>query len=196
MLMLEAPDLTSTLSFKRDFLCWRGREFDDRYVCRVAGIEGGGASIEFEFEGIDVGSEVAADIAFCLSEALAMTEQTDVESATSAVRYEGMLKREYRLSHGAWQFSATCVFPVENASTELLEGTQSAGTFVAVRTIEEGGFELELEEMGYSFSAQDALWLQEKLLEVTHQPPKQHPRVRLLEAGYRAWKPQYPSAWA
>lgn len=189
MLMIETPDLTSTLSFKRDFLCWRGREFDDRYECRVSGIEGGGASVEFEFEGIDVGSEVAADIAFCLSEALAMTEQTDVESATAALRYEGMLKRKYRLSHGAWQFSATGFFPVENASTELLDGTLGAGTLVAVRIIEEGGFELELEEMGYSFSAQDALWLQEKLLEVTQQPPKQHPRVRLLEAGYSAWKP-------
>lgn len=189
MHMLESPDLTSTLSFKREFLCWRGREFDDRYECRVAAIEGRGASIEFEFEGIYVGSEVAADIAFCLSEALAMTEQTEVESATAALRYEGLLKRKYRFSHGAWQFSATGVFPVENASIELLKGTQSAGTFVAVRTIEEGGFELELEEMGYSFSTQHALWLQEKLLEVIQQPPKQHPRVRLLEAGSGAWKP-------
>lgn len=187
--MIEAPSFTSALSFKRDFLCWRGREFDERYECRVAGIEGGGVSIGFEFERIDVGSELAADIAFCLSEALAMTEQTDVDSPTAAVRYEDMLKREYRLSHGAWQFSATGVFPVENASTELLEGTQSAGTFVAVRTIEEGGFELELEEMGYSFSAQDALWLQETLLEVIQQRPKQPPRVCLLEAGYGAWKP-------
>lgn len=184
MHMIEAPDLTRTVSFKREFLCWRGREFDERYECRVAGIEGGGASIEFEFEGIDVSSEVAADVAFCLSEALAMTEQTDVESATAALRYEGILKRKYRLSHGAWQFSATGVFPIENASTELLEGTQSASTLVAVRTIEDGGFELELEEMGYSFSAQDALWLKEKLLEVIQQPPKQHPRVRLLDAGY------------
>lgn len=189
MQMFEALGSMGTLSYKRDFLCWRGREFDERYECRVIGIEGGGASIEFEFEGIDVGSEVAADIAFCLSEALAMTEQTDVESATAALRYEGMLKRKYRSSHGAWQFSATGVFPVENASTELLEGTQGAGTFVAVRTIEEGGFELELEEMGYSFSAQDALWLQEKLLEVIQQPPQQYPRVRLLEAGYGAGEP-------
>ncbi|WP_259642226.1 hypothetical protein [Pseudomonas syringae] len=101
--MLEAPDLTSTLSFKREFLCWRGREFDDRYECRVAGIEGGGASIEFEFEGIDVGSEVAADIAFCLSEALAMTAQTDVESATAALQYEGSSREsiDYRTAHGS-----------------------------------------------------------------------------------------------
>jgi hypothetical protein len=182
----SSVDPAVVLEFKRDFLCWRGREFEERYECRVAGNDGRGASIEFEFEGIDVDAEVAADIAFCLSEALAMTEQADVESATAALRYEGMLKRKYRLSRGAWQFSATGVLPVENASTELLEGTQSAGTFVAVRTIEEGGFELEFEDMGYSFSARDALWLQEKLLEVIQQPPKQHPRVRLLEAGYGA----------
>lgn len=182
-------DPAVVLDFKRDFLCWRGRELDGRYECRVAGIEGGGASIEFEFEGIDVDADVAADIAFCLSEALAITEQTDVESATAALRYEGTLKRKYRLSRGAWQFTATGVLHIENASPELVEGTHGAGTLVAVRTIEEGGFELELEEMGYSFSAQDALWLQEKLLEVSQQLPKQHPRVRLLEAGYSAWKP-------
>lgn len=187
--MLDAPVLTSVLSFKRAFFRWRGREFDERYECRVAGTPRRGARIEFESERVDVSAEVAEEIAFCLSEALAIAEQTDVESATAALRYEGMLKRKYRLSHGAWQFSATGFFPVANASTELLEGTLGAGTLVAVRIIEEGGFELELEEMGYSFSAQDALWLQEKLLEVTQQPPKQYPRVRLLEAGYSAWKP-------
>ncbi|PHX40520.1 hypothetical protein AO263_28905 [Pseudomonas sp. NZIPFR-PS5] len=39
--------------------------------------------VEFESEGIDVDAEVAADIAFCLSEALAMTKKT-VETATAA----------------------------------------------------------------------------------------------------------------
>lgn len=69
-------DPAVVLEFKCDFLCWRGREFDEHYECRVAGIEGGGASIEFDFERIDVDAEVAADTAFCLSEALAMPVQT------------------------------------------------------------------------------------------------------------------------
>ena len=175
--------------FKRDFLCWRGREFDERYECRVAGTDGRGASIEFELDWINVGAEVAADIAFCLSEALAIAEQTDVEGATAAVCDEGSLNRKYRLSCGAWQFSATGVVPVENAGPELLGDAIGAGSFVAVRTIEEGGFELEFGGMGYSFSAQDASWLQETLLEVSQQLPKQYPRVGLLDAGYSAWKP-------
>lgn len=182
-------DTAGVLDFKRDFLCWRGREFDERYECRVVGTDGRGARIEFESEGVDVSAEVAEEIAFCLSEALAIAEQMDVESATAAVRYDGSLARKYRLSCGAWQFSAVGVVHVENASPELLEGTQGGGLVVGVRTIEEGGFELELEETWYSFSPQDAIWLQEKLLEVSQQPPKQHPRVRLLEAGYSAWKP-------
>ncbi len=176
-------DHAVVVEFKRDFLCWRGREFHERYECRVAGTDRRGARIEFEFEGIDVGAEVAADIAFCLSEALAISEQTDVEHATAAVSNEGSLTRKYRLSCGAWQFSATGVLHVENASPELLGDAIDAGAFVAVRTIEEGGFELEFGAMGYSFSAQDASWLQEKLLEVSQQLPKQYPRVGLLEAA-------------
>ena len=182
----SSVDPAVVTELKRDFLCWRGREVDERYECRVAGTDGRGASIEFELDGIVVGAEVAADIAFCLSEALAIAEQTDVESATAAVRDEGSLTRKYRLSCGAWQVSATGVVPVENASPELLGDAIGAGSFVAVRTIEEGGFELEFGGMGYSFSAQDASWLQETLLEVSQQLPKQYPRVGLLKAAEAA----------
>jgi hypothetical protein len=187
--MLDAPDLTSSLSFKRDFLCWRGRESDQRYECGVAGIPRRRVRIEFESEGVDVSAEVAEEIAFCLSEALAIAEQTDLESATAAVRDEGLLNRKYRLSCGARQFSAVGVLPIEKANPELLSDAIGAGNFLAIRTIGEGGFELEFGEMGYSFTAQDASWLQEKLLEVSHQLPKQHARVRLLEAANSAWKP-------
>lgn len=177
------------IGFTRDFLCWRGRNFDERYRCRVAAVGPQAVRVEFESDWLEASPEIVEEIAFCVSEALAIAKQTEVESATAAVRDKGLLNRNYRLSRGAWQFSATGVFPAENANTEHLEGTQGAGTLVAVRTIEEGGFELELEEMGYSFSAQDARWLQDKLLEVIQQPPKQHPRVGLLDAGYSAWKP-------
>lgn len=187
--MLDAPVLTSVLSFKRAFFCWRGREFDERYECRVAGTPRRGARIEFESERVDVSAEVAEEIAFCLSEALTIAEQTDVESATAAVRDEGLLNRKYRLSCGAWQFSAVGVLPVETANPELLSDPSGAGNFVAIRTIGEGGFELEFGGMGYSFSAQDASWLQEKLLKVSQQLPKQHARVRLLEAVDSAWQP-------
>lgn len=181
--MFEAPDLTRALSFRRDFFCWRDRESDDRYECHVAGTYGKGVRIEFESEGVDVSAEVAEEIAFCLSEALAIAEQMDVESATAAVRYDGSLARKYRLSCGGWQFSAVGVVHVENASPELLEATKGAGIVLGIRTIEEGGFELELEETWYSFSPQDAFWLQEKLLEVSQQLPKQYPRTGLLEAA-------------
>lgn len=179
-------DHAVVLEFKRDFLCWRGREFDERYECRVVGNDGRGARIEFESEGVDVSAEVAGEIAFCLSEALAIAEQTVVESATAAVREEGLLNRKYRLSCGAWQFSAEGAVHVENASLEFLDGAVGAGILVAVRTIEEGGFELQFEWMGFSFSALDASWLQEKLLEVSQQHPKQYPRVGLLEAAEEA----------
>jgi hypothetical protein len=176
------------IGFKRDFLCWRGRESGERYECRLAGTSRRGARIEFESVGVDVGAEDAEEIAFCLSEALTVAEQTDIESATAAVRDEGLLNRKYRLSCGAWQFSAVGVLPVETANPELLRDAIGTGNFVAIRTIGEGGFELELGGMGYSFSAQDASWLQEKLLEVSQQLPKQHARVRLLEAANSAWK--------
>ena len=82
-----------------------------------------------------------------------------------------------------WQFSASGFLPTENVSLELLEGTEGADCSICVQTIEEEGFEIVLGWRGYSFSAQDAFWLQEKLSEATGQLPKQHPRVNLLEAA-------------
>jgi hypothetical protein len=174
------------IGFKRDFLCWRGRESGGRYECRVAGTSRRGARIEFESEGVDASAEVAEEIAFCLSEVLAIAEQTDVESATAAVRDEGLLNRKHRLSCGVWQFSAVGVLPIENANPELLSEAIGAGKCVAVRTILEGSFELEFGGMGYSFSPQDAFWMQEKLLELSQQIPKQYPRVGLLKAAEAA----------
>jgi hypothetical protein len=136
--MLDAPDLTSSLSFKRDFLCWRGRESYQRYECRVAATPRRGARFEFESEAVDVSAEVAGEIAFCLSEALAIAQQTDVESATAAVRDKGLLNRKYLLSCGAWRFSAEGLVKVEKASPELLSDAIDEGALVAVRTIEEG----------------------------------------------------------
>ena len=178
----STAELAGFLESKRDLLCWRGRDFDEQYECRVSGTHGKGARIEFESVGVDFSAEVAADIAFCLSEALAISEQTEAQIATAAFRDEGILKRKYRLSCGAWQFSAVSAVHVENADSELLDDISTAGIIVGVRTIEDGGFELELGSMGYSFSSQDASWLRETLLEVSRQVPKQYPRVRLLEA--------------
>lgn len=183
------------IGFKRDFLCWRGRNFDERYECRVAAIGDGFVKVEFEFGWMEVSAEVAGEIAFCLSEALAIAEQTDVKTTTAAVREEELLTRKYRLSCGAWQFSAQGTVHVENASSELLDGAISAGILVAVRTIEDGGFELQFGWMGFSFSALDASWLQEKLLEASQQLPKQYPRKSLFEAAQivaGGWVPNLP----
>ena len=174
------------IGFKRDFLCWRGRDFDERYECRVAAIGDGFVKVEFESDWMEISAGIAREIAFYLSEALAIAAQTNVKTTTAAVREEELLTRKYRLSCGAWQFSAEGAVHVENASPEFLDGAIGAGILVAVRTIEEGGFELQFGWMGFSFSAQDACWLQEKLLEVSQQPPKQYPRAGLLEAAEKS----------
>lgn len=170
-------------AFKRSFLCWRSRDFDDRYECSVSGTDRQGVRIEFESEGLEVGAEIAAEIAFCLSEALAIAAQKDVHGVTAALRDDGPLSRKYRLSWGVWQFSASGVLPTKNVSPEFFENTGGADFSICVQTIEEDGFEIVFGEIGYSFSMQDACWLQEKLLEATHQLPKQYPRVNLLEAA-------------
>ncbi|MEO8488233.1 hypothetical protein [Pseudomonas sp.] len=175
-------DRAALLESKRDFLCWRGREFDERYEWRVLAIDPDTVRIEIESEGLDFTLMVAEEIAFCLSEALAIAEQDGEFSATAAVREEGSLNRKYRLSRGAWKFSATGVVDVKNVSSGLRYGKEGSGLPIGVRTIEEGGFEIELGGDGYSFSVEDAYWLQEKLLEVSRQSPMQHYRVNLLEA--------------
>lgn len=171
------------LKFERDFTCWRGLEFDEFYQCNVTGIDGGGVRIEFDSMGFEISADVAEAIAFSLSEAATVVKNTDIEAMTGARREECLLPRKYRLAQGRWLFSATGVVHVSNASDGLLDEGNCGDTRVTVRTIEEGGFELEFEWMGYSFSPVDAGWLQEKLLEASQQDSVSYPRARLLEPG-------------
>lgn len=112
-------DRAALLEFKRDFLCWRGREFDERYKWRVSTIDADTVRIEIESEGLDFTVMVAEEIAFCLSEALVIAEQDGEFSATAAVRKEGSLNSKYRLSRGAWKFCATGVVDVKNARRKV-----------------------------------------------------------------------------
>ncbi|CEL30576.1 MULTISPECIES: hypothetical protein [Pseudomonas fluorescens group] len=171
------------LKFERDFTCWRGREFDEFYQCSVTGIDGGAVRIELDSMGFEISADVAEAIAFSLSEAATVVKNTDIEAMTGARREECLLPRKYRLAHGRWLFSATGVVHVSNASDGLLDEGSCGDTRVTVRTIEEGGFELEFEWMGYSFSPVDAAWLHEKLLEASQQDSVSYPRARLLETG-------------
>ncbi|MBC3495762.1 hypothetical protein HU764_012255 [Pseudomonas sp. SWRI100] len=166
--------------FKREMLCWRDRELDEHYECTIKSGGEGAVRIEFDSYGLNFSAEVAYELAFSLSEAIAFNDQTDPETTTAAVREDDtVLQRKFRLISD-WHLSATGEVPYTDASPELTDAP-SGNILVTIRTLKPGGFEMELEWMGYSFSKDDAAWLKEKLLEASGQQLEVYPRECLFE---------------
>lgn len=166
--------------FKRNIPCWRFRKFKEHHECRVTSLNAGGVRLEFDLDGIDISAEAAEELAFCLSEAVEIAADRDFRHITGAVRDEGLFERDYRLWDG-WSFMARGIVPVENVSPGLME-QHSDTTLIRVQTIEDGGFEIEFEWMGYTFVREHALWLQEALLGASGRQLKNCIRRGLLTA--------------
>lgn len=93
--------------FKREMLCWRDRELDEHYECTIKSGGEGAVRIEFDSYGLNFSAEVAYELAFSLSEAIAFNDQTDPETTTAAVREDDtVLQRKFRLISD-WHLSAT-----------------------------------------------------------------------------------------
>lgn len=169
------------LEFKRELLCWRGREFDEHYDCVIKSVGEGTVRIEFDSCGLEFSSSVAYELAFSLSEAIAFDDQPDAQTATAALREDNtLLQRKFRLI-AEWHFTATGEVPYKNPSTELLDETEGE-TLVTIRTLRPGGIEMEFEWLSYSFSRNDAAWIQEALLEVSGQLLAPYPRACLYDS--------------
>ncbi|WP_411960661.1 hypothetical protein ACK3BE_09530 [Pseudomonas mandelii] len=156
---------------EREFVCWRGREHDELYSCKVS--RGGDhyVSLNLDIMPFRFASTVAQEIARCLYDAVLVTIGNLAGFVPTPTARDSKLERTFRKRvSGEWSYSADgrfdghetedLVYVVELALDES-DKTETVGVY----TIEGGGVELVFDFIGYSFSMHDAVWLANALME-------------------------------
>lgn len=152
------------LAFHRDFICWRSREFADFYSCNVSQAADDYVKLVFDIGGFEICQETAMDLGLCLAEDVAtsyLADEFDITPPPS--REDAVFKR------GAWDGIMGNV-TVRNGSHQFFSD-ENGETLIRVNGLKERGFEIVFEQMCFSFSREDALWLSGKLMAVCGEAP-------------------------
>ncbi len=162
---------------EREFICWRGREYDELYSCQVSRQGDHYVSVNLDIMPIRFVAAVAEDIARCLYDAVLITVGNLAGFVPTPVDRECMLERTYRKRvSGEWNYCANGRFKCHETEDEVyvveLAMDESDKTErVRVYTVEDGGVELVFDFMSYSFSMHDAVWLSNALMEALGREP-------------------------
>lgn len=161
----------------RDFTCWRDREFNDKYSCRVSGLGDSGVKLNLDIVSIRFANAVAEDIARCIYDAVLVTVGTKAGFLPTPAKRTSKLERKFRnIAPGCWSYTADGSFNCretegEFAFYELLSTVDDMTGGVGVYTIDDGGIELVFDFMSYSFNMADAVWLANSLMEAVGSEP-------------------------
>ncbi|UVM36013.1 hypothetical protein LOY28_14770 [Pseudomonas sp. B21-017] len=162
---------------EREFICWRGREFDELYPCQVSRQVDQYVSLKLDIMPFRFADAVAEDIARCLYDAVLITVGNLAGFVPTPADRESILERRYRKRvSGEWHYFADGKFDCheteeEGYVVELATEENDETEKVSVYTIEEGGVELIFNFMCYSFSMLDAVWLANALMEAMGREP-------------------------
>jgi hypothetical protein len=162
---------------EREFICWRGREYDELYSCQVSRQGDHYVSVNLDIMPFRFVDAVAEDIARCLYDAVLITVGNLAGFVPTPADRECMLERTYckRVS-GEWSYCATGRFNCHETEdkiyvVELAMDESDKTERVRVYTVEDGGVELVFDFMCYSFSMHDAVWLSNSLMEALGREP-------------------------
>jgi hypothetical protein len=156
----------------REFDCWRGLDFDEKYKCAIEVLPSARIMIELDIVRLSVTPDVAQEISSCLREALAIGGDEEGGQTVGENRPTGLFKVRRLIGIRCLQYSASGVIAFEDASGDVCEESPSGTTSIEVCTIEGGGYELVFPFMGYSFTEDDAFWLSEGLFRACQKIPK------------------------
>lgn len=156
----------------REFDCWRGLDFDEKYECAIEVLPSSRIMIELDIVRLSVTPDVAQEISSCLREALAIGSDEEGHQAVGENRPTGLFKVRRLIGIRGLQYSASGEIAFEDASGDVCEESPSGTTSIEVCTIEGGGYELVFPFMGYSFTEDDAFWLSEGLFRACQKIPK------------------------
>lgn len=147
----------------RQFDCWRGLDFDEKYTCAIEVLPSARIMIELDIVRLSVTPDVAQEISSCLREALAIGGDEEDDQAVGENRPTGLFRVRRLIGIRGHQYSASGEIAFEDASADVCEESPSGTTSIVVCTIEGGGYELVFPFMCYSFTEDDAVWLSEQL---------------------------------
>jgi hypothetical protein len=156
---------------EREFICWRGREYDELYPCQVSRQVDQYVSLKLDIIPFRFADAVAEDIARCLYDTVLITVGNSAGFVPTPAACDSKLTRTFRKrASGEWGYAAEGRFNCHEAGdgvyvVEPWSGEHERAEMVAVYTIEDGGVELVFDFMGYSFSMLDAVWLANALME-------------------------------
>jgi hypothetical protein len=156
---------------EREFICWRGREYDELYSCQVSRQSDQYVDVNLDIMPIRFADAVAEDIARCLYDAVLITVGNLAGFVPTPAACDSKLTRTFRKrASGEWDYAAEGRFNCHEAEdgvyvVEPWSGEHERAEMVAVYTIEDGGVELVFDFMGYSFNMLDAVWLANALME-------------------------------
>jgi hypothetical protein len=162
---------------ERKLTCWRDREYDDRYRCRVS--RGGDNRINLELDIIETSfaNAVAEELARCLYDAVFILVGNLAGYVLTPTARDSIFERNYRGGvSGRWRYLAEGKFTCKVSDKEVYfvdmpAGTDDAHEEVCIYSMEDGGVEIVFEFMCYSFSMHDAVWLANALMEALECDP-------------------------
>jgi hypothetical protein len=163
----------ATFFAEREFVCWRGREYDELYPCQVSRHEDHYVSLNLDIMPVRFEDAVAEDIARCLYDAVLIIVGNLQGFAPTPTYRDSILERIYRKrASGDWSYNANGRFNCYEAEGEVYVVERATGENdktgkVSVYTIDDGGVELVFDFMCYSFSTHDAVWLSSALMEAS-----------------------------
>lgn len=159
------PNSKASSNFRlcREFDCWRGLDFDEKYKCAIEVLPSARIMIELDIVRLSVTPEVALEISSCLREALAIDGNEESDQSDGENRPTGLFEVRRTTGIRGLQYSASGEIVIEDATEDVCKGSPSGTTSIVACTIEGGGFELVFPFMGYSFTEDDAVWLSEQL---------------------------------
>lgn len=156
---------------EREFVCWRGREHDELYSCKVSRQGDHYVGLNLDIMPIRFSDAIAEDIARCLYDAVLVTVGNLAGFLPTPAVRDSKLERTFRKRvSGEWSYSADGRFNCHEAEDDVYvvepwAGEQEQTEAVAIYTIDEGGVELVFDLMGFSFGMLDAVWLANALME-------------------------------
>jgi hypothetical protein len=174
--MSKAKTQPTDFFAEREFLCWRGREYEELYSCQVSRQGDLHVSLNLDIMPIRLANAVAEEIARCLYDAVLITVGNQAGFVPTPAARDSLLKRKYRKGVFGWSYNADGDFNCHGSDSdvyfvELSTDANDTTKNIGVYTVDEGGVELVFEFMGYSFSMLDAVWLANSLMEAAGGEP-------------------------
>lgn len=175
--MSKAEIQTTGFFTEREFTCWRERDYEKFYPCKVSKQEGNYVSLSMGDMSYSFDDALAEDIARCILDADLVT----VGKLYGYIPKPAMRDSEFdswykQNSSGTWNYFGEGMFGCHRSGgvitfIERVPDEDDTAEIMGIYTIDDVGITLVLESSSYSFSKLDAVWLSNALMGALGEEP-------------------------